>query len=427
MRSSIYRVLLMTFVLLAVAAGPLQASSQGLKGVDDEESSSGHLDLSAMMLTPLDLAEAGLEGYGLRSGATDTFDDEFVDILSSDGFPPREVRDILEDAGFVQSRWAEMDLPSEENPDQAARRVTIYLDEYTGDEGLDEAIDLYLDLGGEDVEGTETFGDETRLTTYTYVTSDTGVDATALVIAFAYENQIAQIEIVDFETQLPDLEPTVEEIETLAELQLERIEEVREDGSAAIEHLTLRFESDGEFVFYIDDYYTRLDDQSLPRYGLSAAVEAGEEFEQEFGITDAYRMRQAIGFNGDVAVVWNNQIRRFEEEDDAEKWIDSAEEWFDIFGTEDFEIVDDDLDLGDHAIAATMNDGAEGAAVSWHSVLVLVQVDDLVMVVLIDYPNELVDLDIVLELAELQVEMVENGGPIESPLPDSLIDLAGTL
>src|SRR5690606_37628498 len=148
-------------------------------------------------------------------------------------------------------------------------------------------------------------------------TSDTDVEMLAMVLTFRDENQIGQIEIADFQTQSPDIEPTVEEIEALAERLLERMETVRADGGPGLEHQILRFESDGELVFYDGDFYTRIDGDLLPRYGEDEdALELQEELDGEFGITDVYRMYQVVGWTGETGVLWSVTLRQFDDEDD---------------------------------------------------------------------------------------------------------------
>lgn len=418
--------LLGLFVLLG---GPLSAMAQEgtlVRQDRDGDEPAGTLDLSAMMLTPWDLAEEGLEGYGLSWGGTDTADEEFANLIAGDTSPD-DVRELLEEAGLVQSRWVLLDVPAEDDPGFAARRVAVFIDEYTGTEGLSEVMEIYLDFGNEIEETEETIGDESFITTYTDVDPDTGVDVTAMVLAFRYENQIAQINVSDYVTQLPDAEPTVEEIEALAERLLERIETVREDGSSGIEHLMLRLESDGALVYYNADFYTRLGDELLPRFGQDEdLLEEIEDAEQSFGMTDAYRLIQTIGDTGETYIQYGSQVRLFDDEDGAADWVDSAEDWLEIFGTEDVESVDADLEIGDATNVLSYQ--SENNLGTFHTIAIFVQVGEFGALVQVLYPDELPDLDVVAELAEMQVACIEDGGcPIESPVPDSLVDLAETL
>jgi hypothetical protein len=423
----------LVFALLIVLGGTPVAvgarQSEHAKQASRADQLLGEQELSAMLLTPLDLADEGLEGYALRGGSTDTLDEEFLGFLSTEDRPPDEVQEILEDAGFVQSRWVYMDLPSEEDPGLAARRVSVWVDEYTeSGRALSDVIDVYLDFGGETIDGTQTIGEDSAIVTYTDRASDTDVEMLAMVLAFRYENQIGQIEIADFQTQSPDIEPSVDEIEALAERLLERIETVRDDGGPGLEHQVLRFESDGELVYYTGDNYTRIDGDLLPRYGQDDdALDLQEEMDEQFGITDVYRMSQTIGWNGEVATVWSVTVRQFDDEDDAADWVASADEWMETFGAADVEMDDDDLGIGDSAVAVTYLTGDDGDTDPYWTAA-FIQVGDIGLVVQIAYPGESPDIDLVAELAEMQVACVEDGGcPIESELPDALIDLVDSL
>jgi len=429
MRRVIATVLLVFLVLLGGAVGPLAAAADTALARQGGDDRGGELDLSAMLLTPYDLEDAGLEGYALRGGGTDTLDDEFTGILATDDRPADEVEEILDEAGLIRSRWAYMDLPSEEDAGYAARRVTVWVDEFSGSEGLSDVIDVYLDFGGGTREGNETIGDESRIATYTDRTTDTDVEIQAMVLAFSYENLIGQIDISEYQTQTPDIEPSVDEIEALAERLLERMETVLDDGGPGLESQILRLESDGEHVFYSSDYYTRLDDQQLPRYGQDEeSVDDFSDAEADYGITDAYRMVQLLEWNGESGIIWSVQIRAFDDEDGAEAWVDDAEDWIESFDVEDIEVVDDDVDLGDHAVAVTFRQGAEDEDIDPNWTAIFIQVGDVGILIQLGYPGEHADLDIVTELAELQVECVEEGGcPVETELPDVLQELADTL
>jgi hypothetical protein len=328
-----------------------------------------------MMLTPADLDDEGLEGHRLAWGGTDTLDDEYATLISSEESADETI-EVLEEAGFVQSRWTMLDLPSEDDPDLAARRLAIFIDEYTGSDEFSDVIDIYLGFGTEIEETSETIGDASFMTTYTDSYPDTGVDTTSVVVVFQYENQIGQINISDYATQLPDIEPTTEEIEALAERQLDRMIDVRDDGSTGIEHQLLRFDSDGQFVYYNADYYTRIDDEISPRYGQDVDLLEGiDEAEQSFGMTDAYRLVQTIGSNGETYVFWGAQVRLFDDEDGAADWVGSAADWLETIGAEGVEEIDADLALGDETAVASYVSGSEDA--QFYTIAIFVQVGDI--------------------------------------------------
>jgi hypothetical protein len=414
------------FVVLA-GGGQLAAAAQdGDKLNRGGDAAAGELDLSAMLLTPLDLAEEGLEGYGYAWGGTDTLDEEYANLTSFEE-DVDETLDVPDEAGFVQSRWALLDLPAEDDPEFAARRVGTLVDEYTGTNGLSDVMDIYLNFGNDIEETSHSIGDGSFITGYTDTDPDTGVDITALVVVFRHENQIGQVNISDYETLLPDAEPTVEEIEALAERLLDRMESVREEGSAGIEHQLLRFESDGGLISYSADYYTRLDDTLLPRFGQDEELLDGiDEAEQSFGMTDAYRLVQTITATDELVFQWGSQVRLFADEDGAGEWVDSAVEWLELSGAEGVEAVDTDLEIGDATSVVTY--ATERSDATFHTLAIFVQIGDTGIISQISYPGEMPDIDAVAELADMQVACVVAGRcPIETAVPDVLMDLVDAL
>jgi hypothetical protein len=426
MHRIVHVVMLVCLVVVMTGGGPLTAAAQDGGKQDRGEGAAGELDLSAMLLTPLDLADAGLEGYGYAWGGTDTLDGEYASLISFED-EVDETLDVLDEAGFVQDRWALLDLPSEEDPDFAARRVGVFIDEYTGTDGLSEVMEIYLNFGNEIEETSGTIGDESFITGYTDTDSDTGVDVTALVVVFRYENQIGQINVSDYATQSPDIEPTTEEIEALAERLFERMVEVREEGSPGIEHQLLRFESDGQLVSYSADYYIRLDDTLFPRFGQDEELLEGiDEAEQSFGMTDAYRLVQTITATDELVIQWGSQVRRFADEEGAGEWIDSSVEWLEISGANEVEAVDADLEIGD--ATSVVSYVTERSDATFFTLAIFIQIGDTGINSQISYPGEVPDVDAVAEIAEMQAECVEAGGcPIETAVPDVLMELVEAL
>ena len=109
-RGALVRVLAACFVLCAILGqGSPRAAGAAQVAADAEVP-----DLPAMTLTPEDLDDEGLEGYGLGYGLM-AFADRMVSATAeSRGLDEDEVAEILvEDAGFVRRYDSYLSLPDE--------------------------------------------------------------------------------------------------------------------------------------------------------------------------------------------------------------------------------------------------------------------------------------------------------------------------
>lgn len=411
----------LAFLTPQTAAAHQDATSLGR--ADDAE-----LDLSAMMPTPAELEAAGLEGYAIRNGWTDTFDDELIGFLEGD-LSAGEIEEQLDSAGYLRTRATRYDLASDNEPDWAARRLQIYIDEYSGDDGLMDVMDMFLNYpDAEALDGTVRIGDDAVIVGYSEVMADSGAETEWVVLGFSYGNLTAQIMIGDFLEYEPDITPSVEEVEAIGQLLEAKMASVIEAGAPGLSTRALRFESDGENVVYIDDFYARRGDETLPLYGDAARATAdADQSGDDSGMLDVYSLEQWIGRDGDYAIDWNVNVRTFEDEVAASDWL------FDVPGlaestsdVSEFEQADDP-ELGDEAIAFTyVHPGTYGEEdFSWSDTLV--RIDDTVVTISIGRlggpaPAELVD-----ELIGAELECLESGScSAESPAPEELLDLAAS-
>jgi len=408
------------FVLLSmlVLTGPRISSAQSAQV-------EAPLDLSAMMLTPADLEKAGLEGYGIRGGWTDTLDDELVGLLAGGSLGADEVEAILSDPGLIRSRVLQLDLPSMEDPDYTARRVTLYIDEYTNNEGLDDVIELYTSLPNtEELEGEERIGDQSRLISYT--AEGDGYTSTGMMLAFSLDNLLGLIDVQDFDDYRPDIAPEIGEIESLALLLEEQMADVVDGGGPGLDSRVLRLESDGSDVRYYEDFYTRIDEESLANYGETEdQIEEHQDVNDVAGVIDAYSVEQQIGSDGQGAITFRSGLRSFEDEDAASAWLQDPPELADVAG--DQPAAEDVSGLGDEAITwsfTTESADPERTEDAFWTATAIRSGADVALVLVARWGDQL-PADIVDELLVLQEECLDEATCTgEAPAPDELLELA---
>ncbi|MDQ2683537.1 MAG: hypothetical protein M3Y37_08425 [Chloroflexota bacterium] len=414
-------------VCLLTLAGPLGAVAHNQPAELGQLSGDELYDLTAMALTPADLEDLGLEGYGQRGGWTDTLDEEYVNNLETPLVRASAVEEKLEESGFIASRAVQLDIPSEDDPAVAGRRVMVWVEQHENPDALEEVVDLYVNHGDEDVEGTEEIGDYSHIVSFENVTDD-NVPATVMTIAFSWENLIGQIEVAEFQGQLPDEEPTLEEIEALAERLLERMEQVVEDGAPGLSTMVLRFESDGEQVFSIKDNYVAYDGEPVPTYDESADAQSdrGATYE-DIGLISQYQMDQGIvRTDGPPLVQWTSRVRQFDRTRDARDYLEGVPgqvEDGSIIGSDvEFENLElEELDdLADGAVFFSGDIAGAGYSVTF----VYMRVGEYIIHVgFFSSLGVFEETDVLIGLAEAQAECVEEGEcDLEYPVPDELIE-----
>jgi hypothetical protein len=411
---------LLFVLLLCPLLGPTSGAAQDgqLGRLDDPET----YDLGAMLLTPEDLADEGLEGYALREGWTDTLDDELLGILAaSSDFSEAELQELLEATGYQYSRVGQLDVPSEEDPAFAGRRVTNWINLHDGPEGLDQVLDALFSLGDiEDEEGTGTIGDYSRIVLFQDTDPDTGNDTLVMLLGFVYENFIGFIQVSDFQTMLPDADPTIEEIEALGSRLVERIDAVREAGSPRLDSLPMRLESDGQLGLIVSDFYIRLEGETRPIYRESDEAFALRDDEyEEWGITDAYVMDETFGPVDDGPILrWAVRLRLHESEEQAEAWQagepESSTARANVEDLDFKEIADVGDDGGVLATFTLPDSDLAVMTLSFRSGALTVGVQ-------IYTTGEMIDEDVLINLGGQQLACLEEGGcDGEAPIPDEI-------
>ena len=420
------RVVLAMALLLVVSGSGWALPAPMVVAQDAEDSE--FLDLPAMALTPEDLEDEGLGGYGVGFGEV-TYLDELIGPYAQDrNLPEDEVREILEDAGFA--RWYEsfLDVPPDEDDPAgpSVRTFHSYVLEFANQDGAANGWDFLEDEStsetAHDVRRVKEFGDESEATRDRGKDEATGDEYELLDLSFRLGTLHAGVTIVDWAGG----EPEVAEAEALAARLLERIELVLNDGAPGLSNQVVRLT--GEEVASSVDSYLILDGDAIPIYRETARdTKAREQDAADADVTDAYWLREQIVARGEVPKVivrYVVELRRFVDDVAARDWLAGVEQ--DIEGIGDYEdlVIDEDAPtFGDESLAfsATSANGTDryrsvsllvGATVAWIDVV----------------GSEMPPATAVEALAEAQAACLEEGGcPEPLPLPDELADFAADL
>ncbi len=161
--------------------------------VQGNEEPSGRLDLPAMTLTPADLEEFGLTGFGrFGNGEFRAFDDYVAGRAEFLNVPEAEFRSSLEDAGWQRGYVSNLGLSADPgNPESPSIQIgfsVIY--EYADAEGATTAYDLNRNYEGVTVgnvevsEPSQSYGDASYATRLVASTPTDGepVDQVDLVL-----------------------------------------------------------------------------------------------------------------------------------------------------------------------------------------------------------------------------------------------------
>src|SRR5688500_6993535 len=96
-------------LILLALIGPLATAPHAAAQNGGDEP----LDLAAMSLTPWDLADAGFDEYGHGFSEMVFLDALVANIAADRGLDEDEVREQLEDAGFLRAYYAYFSSPAE--------------------------------------------------------------------------------------------------------------------------------------------------------------------------------------------------------------------------------------------------------------------------------------------------------------------------
>jgi hypothetical protein len=377
------------------------------------------VDLAAMALTPADLADLGLEGYGADSGEYIVRAQMAATFAANEGIPVEEAEAIYDELGLVASYFVRLAVPGTpvDAGSEATEGLVVSVHEYESADlaadGLAYEAEFRLDDGREEVEMDEPVGDGAHL--FAFEGTDPGMDlpVAELDLAFHAGRFLATVDRFDFAlddeagAELPD----ADEVVALGDALLGRIEGAVAPGLST---RSVRLTTDEAVVFANDDRYLAVDGTPIPRFGETPerTDERAAGF-AEHGIASLYSVEQAVTSAGDPArddPRYVGRVYAFADEATAETFLE--ERALDFFATNDPSLgevvpVDDLPALGDGAVGAAFEgEFTDGAAYAGHAVFV--RVGSVVARVQV-LSTDGIGLETALELAEAQVACLEDG------------------
>src|SRR5215210_3175457 len=168
------------------------------------------LDLAAMALTPSDLDDLGLPGFGQQTSAFLTLEEQAEQLASAAnlGMDADALGSRLAAAGFQRRYQRQLGLPAHPGarPAQLRTFVAPYIIEYASVDGAAAGIALLESEAGTgmtDVPGTRVIGDRSEITRFRRL-SDSGKPYQALDLTFQIGNLVAGVTVGEFEDREPN-------------------------------------------------------------------------------------------------------------------------------------------------------------------------------------------------------------------------------
>jgi hypothetical protein len=348
-------------LLHAFAFNRGESGSNGDGDGDGESAATGEddaLDLAAMALTPWDLADAGLENYGHGYSEAITLDAFAASFASGNDLPEDEVREQLEDAGFLRGYVAYFYSPADD--EEITQTAGSYIIEFEDEDGAATAWDFIEDESNqddaEDLDGFDDYGDASEATLISGEDPETGDAFTQLDVTTLVGSLHTGVSIVNWSGGEPDEDVAAE----LMGYALEQLETGRDAPQPALSNQVIRLTGDGVLPYH--DTYELRDGEAIWFYGESPdQAESEIDRADGAGMLEEYRVWQMLAsFSDDnTRAVWYYlNVVRFEDDDAAGDWLDERR---DAVASDDnftdFEL--DEADIGDNGFTytATSTDG----------------------------------------------------------------------
>jgi hypothetical protein len=303
-------VVVLTFIVASLLLAPLSAEAQEPTPDTSPPAAEAPLDLPALTLSPADLEAAGWPGYGESTGYLAVGPDSVADAFVGGGLTTAEeearIADELRAAGIERfyARWL-----GHADPDtgETTREILSYIEEYPDAAGADagfeiiQAASMAVDPTAQRIAGTRTIGERSQITLYgateaAATPAATPVDAAGsgplwLDLAFRLGELNAGVALIDYTGQ----QPSVADVEALADLLLAKIASEREQETAGLSFQTLRLaDAIGSF-----DAYVRQNGETIAFVGDTEA-DRQERAALYGSATDGYRVVQYIAVDDDA-------------------------------------------------------------------------------------------------------------------------------
>jgi len=303
-------------LILLSMIGPLDARSYAAAQSGGDDS----IDLAAMALTPWDLADAGLDGYGHGYSEMVFLDGFAAGIAGARDVPDDEVREQLEDAGFVRAYYAYFYSP--EDVEETRQTVASYVFEFEDEAGAAAAWDYLEDESGiddtEDIDGFDDYGDTSEATLSTGEDAATGDPYRQIDVSSRVGNLHTGVTILDWHAEDIDENIAAE----LIGFALEQVDHGDGATHPALSNMVPRLT--GEPVGSGYDTYLLRDGEAIWLYGETPdAADRQQQTADDVGKIEEYRLWQRLTAAGgpDPTVRTYATLLRFEDDRAAETWV----------------------------------------------------------------------------------------------------------
>ncbi len=285
------------------------------------------LDLAAMALTPSDLDELGLPGFGQQTSAFLTLEEQAEQLATSAslGIDADAIGSGLAEAGFQRRYQRQLGLPSRPGapPSRLRTFVAPYVIEYASREGAAAGFALLEaeapDAGMKDVSGTRVFGDRSEVTRFRQ-SSENGEPYRALDLTLQVDNLVAGVTVGEFNGREPDLAT----VEALAERLLENVRLGQAGSGPGLSNLAQRLA--GPDVETRSDEYGRIGGQTFPNYS-ETPDELADRNERYGDAVVVYGVGQSIPVGGPARTDDTRyfvSLYEFAGEPDAAGWLNEG-------------------------------------------------------------------------------------------------------
>ncbi len=280
------------------------------------------LDLAAMILTPADLALAGLEEFGGSSGRALTVDDLAARVVwpEGDGESLVAARETLLAAGWSQAQAAVLttvrDFVNPGTISDVEVEVIAYADADGATAGFLLVPDAYPTGDTADVAGSELIGDESRITRIDGHDPGSGTPSQELALGFRTGRLTARVLIRNLSNETPE----VTEIEALAKVLESKIELVLGDGAPDLSLRAIHIAPKDAMTFAADEYI-RIGSEDV-RSAFESATEFASRTAAYGDATDIFaRSTEILAGDSSYNLAFSVVLYRFTGETNAIGWL----------------------------------------------------------------------------------------------------------
>jgi hypothetical protein len=356
--------------VLVVVLAMLMYAGSAAAHVPAAEPEHSSVDLAAVVLTPDDLAQAGLPGLGFESGQYVTAQDMAAIAIWPTGAGPEldALTAQVEEAGFQQAYNARATTNRESGDLSAIVDVEWGVTRYATPEGAAMGFTLLPDAlvtGTQSTEqGTETIGDDSRITRIDAHDPGAGSPSAELVLGFRTGAITAHVLL----RRPVDSPPNVDQIEQLARMLAHKIEHASAEAPGLSE--CALYAEPRDDMTYRTAAYLRLNEADVP-LAFESADDTARRVDGYGRATDVFQYQTEIrASDSDYALIYATTLYRFADAARASAWLREQPDRLRASAGRSDLIVGTGIDAGDESINATLTTTPGADPIHWEIVYV---------------------------------------------------------